>query len=1283
MLTLAYNIQPVKTELSKKDVLERSAIMQGPTVLAGQEAPPAEWNQTYGGYDDEYAFSVDEANDGGYVVAGATHSYGVGIDAWLFKTYPNGTMQWQKNYGGLGYDCASCVQKTNDSGYILAGATNSFSSDGYNDIWLIKTDSVGTMEWTRTIDTSGIERANSVQQTSDGGYIIAGNYRFDIPPTWDNFWLVKTNATGYMEWEVPWGGNGTDVAYSAQETKDGGFIAAGSTMNYYTIENGTMSFGSTDAVLVKTDSGGNIEWNRTYGRSDTVEQFYSVQQTFDGQYIAAGYTNSSGTGSFDFWLIKIGSDGSVIWSRTFGGLDDDYAYSVQQTCDDGYVIAGSAYSSSYSSPDYLIVKTDANGNEEWSQIYDTGDTDQAQSIHETRDGGYIVAGYTYYSGGGVSTDAWLVKICGDTDGDSLPDTWERKGIDYNKDGALDLILPNADWKHKDLFVEVDYMTGHDFDYTAKEMVVTAFKNAPVKNPDGKEGISLHVEIDEQIAHQTPLKIWDDYDTIKASHFGFPDERASPKSALILGAKKLAYRYCLFIHNQQEFDTDSGTWVTGSWSGACEWPGPANDFVVSLGSFTDGKGSIDEQAGSFMHELGHALGLDHGGGDSVNYKPNYLSIMNYAFQFPDSNPLRPLDYSRTPLPDLDEAHLNEPAGIGAEVTGQMLFTVYSNATNQTVLSAGFGPIDWNGNSHADDANVVANINNFPQWDAESPINETLHGYDDWKHLNYSFQVMNNFADSVHGERPGSLLTWETVQLMRAAFKLTHDVAILNVDPSQPVIVQGSILPLNVTLMNQGGKNETFRITVYVNATSIASQEVTLERGNITTIALTGEVADLPEGDYTLSGYATPVASETDLADNTYIYGILTVTSTSAGWVEWGRSYPRAEEAQAYSVCQTTDGGFAIAGKIGNAGHFLLIKTYPDGSEEWSRTYGFGSNYEECAYSVEQTNDDGFILAGYSKYGSYSSILLLVKTDSEGNMLWNRTYGGDYSASMVQWVALQTDDGGYIAAGSRRSYPAETYDMWLIKTDSEGNELWNKTYGGADSEYAYSVWQTTDGGYVLGGYTTVLPDGAAWFVKTDSSGNEQWNETYPHARLYSLQQTADEGYVLAGTMYLPYSGQNDYSDFWLLKTDSYGNTQWDRTYDCTQWNESGGDEAYSVQQTTDGGYILAGYTDRLVDQMLIGYLWVVKADVDGNLQTDLAYCVANSRRDVAYSVRETRDGAYVAAGYTMRNEDPYPVDSLLLKFNILIVIPEFQTWTIMPSLMIVTLAAAALLRKRKQL
>lgn len=1196
-------------------------------------------------------------------MAGATHSYGIGVDAWLVKTYSNGTRQWEQYYGGTGYDYASYVQQTNDSGYILAGATDSFSSDGSREVWLIKTDVAGSVQWTKTLGVVfNSADAHSVQQTSDGGYIIAGTYTV----SGNTFWLIKTNAAGNMEWNTQWGGNGSDIAYFAQETKDGGYIAAGS----------TTSWGLMDGVLVKTYSDGTIEWNKTYGASNSIEQFYSVQQTYDGGYVAVGYSNSSLLDD-DFWLIKVSPDGSLLWSQTFGGLDDDWGYSVQQTSDGGYVIAGSTYSSGDSSPDYLVVKTDNNGNEEWRQTYGTDDTDQAQAIHETKDGGFVVAGYTYYYGGGISTDGWLVKITGDTDGDGLHDSWERKGIDYNKDGVIDFLLSEADWKHKDVFVEVDYMGVFKPDPDAIDDVKCAFSNAPVKNPDNKEGINLHVDVDDVVEFNETTALAEFYN-IKGGHFGNATQRSDSNSANVLAAKKLVYRYALFLNKLAGAENRTGL---------AEIHG--NDFLIPLGTLTEaGEGTRAGQAGTFMHELGHTLGLRDGGGDDINFKPNYLSVMNYAFQLPEVYSERRLDYSRSLLPYLDEGNLSEPDGVGG---GPYDFTIYSSPNGMPILASAGLPIDWNLNGQATETRVEANINNFSRANIiyDSPRFEILHGYDDWKNLKYDFRNSTNFASGIDiGDWTANEMTSETLEAVREIVKSMHDVAVLNVDPFQPVIVQGSTLPLNVMLMNQGGSNETFCVAIYANSIPIASQDLTLEIGNMTTTALTGETATLPEGEYILSAYATPVAGETDLADNTYDYGEITVTTTSAGWVEWSQSYSRTWTSQAHSICQTTDGGFAMAGKTGysSGNTFLLIKTYPNGTEQWSRTYDYGYLSDQIAYSVKQTTDGGYILAGYMQQSQNPIYYLwLVKTDPEGYVMWNKTYAADTGRSGLQWVAQQTTDGGYIAAGTRWWKPdntSERQEMWLIKTDSEGNELWNKTYDSIrDWAEAYSVWQTTDGGYVLGGYASSPESvyGAALLIKTDPLGNEQWNRTYPAKRIFSLQQTTDEGYILGGTMY--YYNQNDYCDFWMLKTDSDGNTEWDRTYDCTRLNDTtliSLEEGQSVRQTADGGYILAGRTSPYGERNAA--IWMIKTDTEGIIQTDLAYAGKNSREDVAYAVLETTEGAYVAAGYAISNEDPYPTDSLLVKFSITIIIPEYAP-QLLPLILLVT-ALAVIVISRKE-
>ena len=220
-----------------------------------------------------------------------------------------------------------------------------------------------------------------------------------------------------------------------------------------------------------------------------------------------------------------------------------------------------------------------------------------------------------------------IQITKDTDSDALPDWWElMEDIDFNMDGTYDLKLQDADYQKKDIYVEVDYMEGHRFNAVARDNVVEAFRNCPGTVENGP--IALHAEIDDsdKIPHS---------DTIKRSEFQNPEGPVFRNkyaanwynSEYVMLAKRYAYHYCIFVHNYQKWN--GTTWLDTTSGGLGEVPG--DDFMVSLGSWTNGVGSVDEQAATFMHELGHNLGLDHGGGDDINYKPNYMSIMNYLFQ----------------------------------------------------------------------------------------------------------------------------------------------------------------------------------------------------------------------------------------------------------------------------------------------------------------------------------------------------------------------------------------------------------------------------------------------------------------------------------------------------------------------------------------------------------------------------------------------------------------------------------------------------------------------------
>ncbi|HET9358830.1 MAG TPA: thrombospondin type 3 repeat-containing protein, partial [Vicinamibacterales bacterium] len=351
----------------------------------------------------------------------------------------------------------------------------------------------------------------------------------------------------------------------------------------------------------------------------------------------------------------------------------------------------------------------------------------------------------------------------DDDGDGLCDTWETRGVDGDEDGNVDILL-NSNPERKDLFVEIDYMVefvnnphGHRPRAQALVDVRDAFANAMVVNPDLSFGVTLHLDVDELVPEIETIQftsngpgVMDDFNDIKRGNpagactgfFGTAAERADPNCEAILKAREMVVRYAVFGHNHTSIGS-SGIAESG-----------ANDFMVTLGDFDDdmfrangGSPDLDEarvvvEAGTFMHEFGHTLGLRHGGADHLNCKPNYLSVMNYSFQFRDLVVSRPLDYSFPQLPTLDETQLDETVAFGIGGSHTTVFGAPPDGT--PTLGDTSLPIDWNADGAADSA-VSADINYIPDGGCSRSEMTFLTGFDDWSNIQYNFRHSPDFAD----------------------------------------------------------------------------------------------------------------------------------------------------------------------------------------------------------------------------------------------------------------------------------------------------------------------------------------------------------------------------------------------------------------------------------------------------------------------------------------------------------------------------------------------------------
>jgi len=425
------------------------------------------WDRSFGGYSDDLLNSVRQMSDGGFILGGCSESiagsgnktsprYGYS-DFWVVRLNADGSMLWDKSFGGCGRDYLDCLQLTSDDGFVLSGYSESTagsgnkSSWGYGnaDFWVVRIDGTGNILWDKSFGGVECDRPYCLEQTSDGGFIVGG-VSFSPEGTGNkmsphygasDYWVVRLDAAGNSVWDGSFGGSSDDCLYCVQQTGDGGYILSGSSFSSTGTGNKSSMFyggdrrGSGDSWVVRLDSEGNMLWDKSFGGSDD-DHLDCLQQTSDGGFILGGYScSASGTGNktspkygcSDFWVVRLNAEGNMLWDKSFGGSDVDHLDCLQQTSDGGFIIGGYSCSASgtgnktspnYGSSDFWVIRLDADGNMLWDKSFGGSSNDLLHSLQQTGGGGLILAGESLSAAGTGNKispnyggfDAWLVRL---------------------------------------------------------------------------------------------------------------------------------------------------------------------------------------------------------------------------------------------------------------------------------------------------------------------------------------------------------------------------------------------------------------------------------------------------------------------------------------------------------------------------------------------------------------------------------------------------------------------------------------------------------------------------------------------------------------------------------------------------------------------------------------------------------------------------------------------------------------------------------------------------------
>lgn len=501
------------------------------------------WEKSYGGLQSEYLFDAIPTPDYGFILAGSSLSGKSGnkkdegikdLDFWVWKMDEHGDLDWQKSFGGNGTDLLQNIDLTLDGGFILGGTSTSSKSGvksekkrGQEDIWVIKLNAKGDMQWQRTLGGVGRDELKQIIAIKSGGYIIGGSSNSqpiisDKNNTGEkksekfgnmDYWIVKLDSEGEIEWEKTFGGIYKDELQSLIQTKDGGYLAGGTSNSPISGNKKESNYGQGDYWVIKLDKNGEEEWQRTIG-GDKDDRLSTLIETRDGNYILGGSSSSEAVGrkyesngeGSDFWIVALNENGKIIWQKSFDFGENDVLTSLVEN-EDGSLFIGGHIQNEYSTNkktntpginDYIALKISPDGEELWKVIVGSEGIDILRKAIETHDGGYLLSGI---SSGKISRDRnsghgrfdfWVVKLKDE-------EKEEKEGIPAlkawpNPTNAYTNVIVNHDFNHAE--VSVYDILGRRIQYFKADQ-----RTIPVDLEAQSEGVYI-IEVKTDIKKQT-------------------------------------------------------------------------------------------------------------------------------------------------------------------------------------------------------------------------------------------------------------------------------------------------------------------------------------------------------------------------------------------------------------------------------------------------------------------------------------------------------------------------------------------------------------------------------------------------------------------------------------------------------------------------------------------------------------------------------------------------------------------------------------------------------------